>query len=69
MADGKIRIDTRIDNSHAEKDLKVLEKVVDAWSRHMKDTFEAEAGVKDSEKAIPRQDNAYQKEKDKASEY
>ena len=30
MADGKIRIDTRIDNSHAEKDLKVLEKVVDA---------------------------------------
>lgn len=28
MADGKIRIDTRIDNSHAEKDLKDLEKVV-----------------------------------------
>ena len=39
MADGKIRIDTRIDNSHAEKDLKDLEKVVDACSRHMKDAF------------------------------
>ena len=69
MADGKIRIDTRIDNSHAEKDLKDLEKVVDACSRHMKDAFESIDSVKGCEKAIQRQVNAYQKAKEKASEY
>lgn len=69
MADGKIRIDTRIDNSHAEKDLKDLEKVVDACSRHMKDAFESIDSVKSCEKAIQRQVNAYQKAKEKASEY
>lgn len=69
MADGKIRIDTRIDNSHAEKDLKNLEKVVDACSRHMKDAFESIDSVKGCEKAIQRQVNAYQKAKEKASEY
>ena len=65
MADGKIRIDTRIDNSHAEKDLKDLEKVVDACSRHMKDAFESIDSVKGCEKAIQRQVNAYQKAKEK----
>ena len=69
MADGKIRIDTRIDNSNAEKDLKDLEKSVDACSRHMKDAFESVDNVKGCEKAIQRQVNAYQKAKEKASEY
>lgn len=69
MADGKIRIDTRIDNSNAEKDLKDLEKSVDACSKHMKDAFESVDNVKGCEKAIQRQVNAYQKAKEKASEY
>lgn len=69
MADGKIRIETRIDNSKAEKDLEDLEKTVDACSRHMKDAFESVDSVKGCEKAIQRQVNAYQKAKEKASEY
>lgn len=69
MADGKIRIETRIDNSKTEKDLEDLEKTVDACSRHMKDAFESVDSVKGCEKAIQRQVNAYQKAKEKASEY
>lgn len=78
MADGKIRIDTRIDNSHAEKDLKDLEKTSNSLANKIKNCFKkvtvddlqnelkkANTSLKENERAIKDCEKEIQKYQDK----
>lgn len=69
MADGSIRINTKIDNSESSKGMKDLEKSADACARHVKDAFNSIDSVKGCESAIKKQVTQWQRAKDKADEY
>lgn len=69
MADGKIKIDTRINTDDAIKDGKQLEKMADNCAKHIKNAFDSVSTVKGVEQAIQRQISTMQKAKEKANEY
>lgn len=69
MADGSIRIETKLNNEKVKGNMKELESMADNCAKHVKNAFDTISTAKGCEQAIQRQVNALQKAKEKADEY
>lgn len=69
MADGSIRIETKLNNEKVKGDMKDLENMAGNCAKHIKNAFDTISTTKGCEQAIQRQVNALQKAKEKADEY
>lgn len=69
MADGSIRIETKLNNEKVKGNMKELENMAGNCAKHIKNAFDTISTTKGCEQAIQRQVNALQKAKEKADEY